>query len=107
MPSFSEYYAAFKRAKAQENDPRVQLAKNAAIDRMPLNGSPQEFRNPACTGQYVVMAKHRYRPNVEPFPVSKALCDKTRAFKIKKAFTDNEEAKQFPRYVYRVELIKE
>lgn len=105
MTSFTQVFALLKKRKTERNDPKWQLAANAAIDKLPLTGQPGSFARPDTCKQYRVMARHRYRPNIKPFPVTQPVCDAARAQKLKAALTRNEEAKKFPVYVYRVESV--
>lgn len=103
MKSFMDHFRTFKRRKDERNTPRWGLAQNAVINRMPLNGSPEEFKRPDNCPQYVVVARHIYRPNAEPYAVTRAVANLHLAVSLRDSFKKKEEAKSFPVYAYRVE----
>ena len=103
MDSFGKVYALLKRRKTERQSPQWQVAAHSVTNKLPLNGQPKEFANPNTTKQYVVMARHRYKPNQRPFQVSAAYANAGRAWEVRNAMKRREEAKKFPLYVYKVE----
>lgn len=103
MKSFMDHFRTYKRRKDERNTPRWGLAQNAVTNRMPLNGSPEEFKRPDNCPQYVVMRRHMYKPNSPAVQVSEAVANLHLAVSLRDSLRRKEEQKKFPVHVYRVQ----